>query len=214
MNVLLLSPYPRNKVIHQFLLEKKCNVLAWTDLITLDFLLENKIDYLVSNGYAPIIKEPIISHFKHKIINVHATYLPFGRGTYGNFWSFFEGTPKGVTLHFIDAGIDSGEIILRKEIPLSNQETLKTSWEILENSAVDLFCKNWEDIVNQRYQLISQDQLKETASYHNRKLSDRYLNILPKKWDTPLYVIEEMGKEFRLSEAEFWNKYETINRGK
>ena len=88
----------------------------WNEELARVKLDEWGIDFIVSNGFGPIIKEPILTNFKEKIVNIHPAYLPHGRGIYPNFWSFFEGYPKGVTIHYIDAGIDTGNILLRKVV--------------------------------------------------------------------------------------------------
>ena len=49
-----------------------------------------------------------------------------------NLWSFIEDTPKGVTIHEIDEGIDTGDIIFQKEIVLNSNETLASSYEKLQ----------------------------------------------------------------------------------
>lgn len=44
-------------------------------------------------------------------MNLHISYLPWNKGADPNFWSCIDGTPAGVTLHHIDAGVDTGDII-------------------------------------------------------------------------------------------------------
>jgi len=67
-----------------------------------------------------IIKEPILSAFPNKIINVHLGLSPYFRGAATNFWPFIENLVEciGVTFMYIDAGIDTGRIIhqIRPEI--------------------------------------------------------------------------------------------------
>lgn len=72
-------------------------------------------DWIISYGYRHIIPEEIIKKTKNPIINLHISYLPFNRGSHPNYWSFKEKTPKGVTIHFIDKGIDTGPILCQKE---------------------------------------------------------------------------------------------------
>ena len=50
------------------------------------------------------------------IVNLHKAYLPYNKGAHPNFWSFAENTPSGITIHVIDSGIDTGNIIYRKFI--------------------------------------------------------------------------------------------------
>ena len=71
------------------------------------------VDHVISFGYKHIIKENIINACKNKIINLHISYLPYNKGANPNFWSFLDNTPKGVTIHYIDKGIDTGDILLQ-----------------------------------------------------------------------------------------------------
>ncbi|MCP5195806.1 MAG: formyl transferase [Gammaproteobacteria bacterium] len=208
MNILILGPFPRNQRIYDFLISQGySNIKDTIDPVSIDFLRAHQIDFIASNGYAPIIKPDVTNEYKHKIINIHNSYLPYGRGIYGNFWSFFEGTPKGVSLSFVDEGIDTGDIITRQEITLSNQETLRTSWQILQDAVEKLFCDTWQDIADGKISPTPQRTIKELGSYHNRMVSERFISLLKEKWDTPLYIIEEMGRDFRASESDFWKKY-------
>ena len=68
-------------------------------------------DFILSFGFRKIISENIIKKLKKPIFNIHLSYLPFNRGAHPNFWSFIDNTPAGVSIHKIDKGIDTGEII-------------------------------------------------------------------------------------------------------
>src|SRR3989338_5004694 len=85
-------------------------VLYTSSPISLDYVKEICPDFIISYGYSYIIKKDIINQYKDKIINMHISFLPYNRGADPNFWSFIEDTPKGVTIHYIDEGIDTGDI--------------------------------------------------------------------------------------------------------
>ena len=53
------------------------------------------------------------------------SYLPYNRGAHPNFWSFVNNTVKGVTIHEIDQGIDTGKIILQKSIKFDLKKNLR-----------------------------------------------------------------------------------------
>jgi len=75
--------------------------------------------------------------------------LPWNRGANPNFWSFVEKTPKGVTIHKIDEGLDTGPIILQKEIEIDDRKnTFRSSYEVLHSIIQELFRKNYLDIMN------------------------------------------------------------------
>ena len=76
------------------------------------------IDLAISFGYKKILDKRILNKLKRPALNLHISYLPFNRGSHPNFWSFIENTPKGVSIHEIDNGLDTGKIVFRKKISL------------------------------------------------------------------------------------------------
>ena len=49
------------------------------------------------------------------------SFLPYNRGSHPNFWSFIDDTPKGITIHEIDEGADTGNIVFQKKILIWTQ---------------------------------------------------------------------------------------------
>ena len=87
---------------------------------------------VVLAGYLSILTEPLLSRFPRRIINIHPALLPDfgGPGMYGDHVHravlAAGGTRTGCTVHFVDAGTDTGEIILRRTIPLLPEDTVET----------------------------------------------------------------------------------------
>ena len=81
-------------------------------------------DWVISYGYRHILKKQHIKSAKNPIINLHISFLPYNRGADPNYWSWVEDTPKGVTIHEIDEGIDTGDIIIQKQVNFNDNETL------------------------------------------------------------------------------------------
>ena len=67
---------------------------------------------------------------------MHISYLPYNRGFYLNFWSFIDNTKKGVTIHYIDEGIDTGDIIFQKEV-FSNEKTYNKLKQEIEDFFIE-----------------------------------------------------------------------------
>jgi len=122
-------------------------VIYREDKITADDVKKVSPDFIISYNYKYIISKEIIDFVHGKAVNLHISYLPYNRGYHPNVWSFLEDTSKGVTIHYIDEGIDTGDIIVQKKVFIDeNKETLKSSYEILHNEIQELFKKNWEKI--------------------------------------------------------------------
>jgi folate-dependent phosphoribosylglycinamide formyltransferase PurN len=71
-------------------------------------------------GGAPIIRANILAVPKICTLNVHMALLPEFRGMNVAEWSIFSGAPVGVTVHQVDPGVDTGAILYREEIDVSD----------------------------------------------------------------------------------------------
>ena len=80
-------------------------------------------------SFDQIFKSEIIYLSKHKIINCHAGKLPFYRGRNVLNWVLINDEEFGITVHYVDEGIDTGDIILQKKFPISDQDNYKTLLE-------------------------------------------------------------------------------------
>ena len=81
-----------------------------------DDLVYSSYDLIFSFGFRQIIKAEKLKIVGCPIINLHISYLPYNRGAHPSFWSFYEDTPSGVSIHLIDNGIDTGPILYQKLI--------------------------------------------------------------------------------------------------
>lgn len=73
-----------------------------------------------------IYREPVINLFRLGILNPHIGILPAYRGRHVMEWSLLQGDPVGVTVFFIDAGIDTGErIVISEVVDISNCKTIE-----------------------------------------------------------------------------------------
>ncbi len=150
------------------------------------------VDFIVSYRYRHILKGEILEVFKDKIINLHISLLPWNRGADPNFWSWFDDTPKGVTIHRIDAGIDTGDILLQKEMKFDPAHTLQSTYDILQTEMIKLFNAAWPIIRIGRMPGRKQDI---GGSYHNSADKDPFWKLLPKGFDTPVDEVRSLGDE-------------------
>ena len=92
-----------------------------------------------------------------QIFNLHISLLPYNREASPNFFSFIENTSKGVTIHQIDEGLDTGPILAQKRIIFDeSKETFASSYEKLILEIQMLFKENWSSISDKNYQLYAQ----------------------------------------------------------
>ncbi|MFT7462992.1 MAG: methionyl-tRNA formyltransferase [Pseudohongiellaceae bacterium] len=72
------------------------------------------LDLIVLGGTG-ILRGDVLSYPQHGVINSHPGLLPECRGSASPAWSVFHDLPVGATTHFCDAGIDTGDLLLRRE---------------------------------------------------------------------------------------------------
>ncbi|WP_188904463.1 formyltransferase family protein [Deinococcus aerophilus] len=89
-------------------------------------------------GGARIIKQPIIERFSVGIVNVHPALLPEVRGLDSMLWSIMHDIPLGVTAHLIDARIDLGQGLIRKLLPVYQDDTIFDLSERIYDSQIDI----------------------------------------------------------------------------
>lgn len=135
-------------------------------------------DFVVSYGYRHILKKSIIESSKAPIINLHISYLPWNRGAHPNFWSFFDCTPSGVSIHLIDEGVDTGPILYQRYVNFDKDEvTFSQTYKRLIQEIESLFKENINEIVAGEYTPIPQ---RRKGTYH--KMSDLPSDFLG--WDS------------------------------
>lgn len=190
MKVLVLSPYP--ECITGTIERAGDTPVAHNDAFDVDFLRRHGIEYGVSYGYRTIIREPVLTALSQRLINLHIAHLPWNRGTDANLWSWLDDTPKGVSIHYVDAGVDTGDILVQRETPFTEIETLATSYEKLRRDMEALFDETWPDIRDGR--LRAQPQ-SGNGSIHRKNDSASILDSLPLGWDTPVAMLKDMSQE-------------------
>ena len=184
MNILFLGPdkTPQNAII-KFLINDGANVIRCDENLNVETFDKNKYEYLISFGYRFIISKEVLSLFNEKAINLHISYLPWNKGSDPNLWSILENTIKGVTIHKIDEGLDTGEILFQRKIMFKENDTLKSSYDKLHNKIIELFIENWNKIKMDTAIPIKQ---KSTGSYHKSSDKNSYLKLLTNGWETKI----------------------------
>lgn len=121
-------------------------------------------DYVISCGYQYIVPEEILEIPEEGALNLHPAYLPYNRGAHPNVWSIVENTPAGVTLHYMDPEIDTGDIIARRKVESDFSDTGKDLYERLEDAQVDLFKEIWPTVLSGDISITEQSD--DAGTYH------------------------------------------------
>ena len=134
-------------------------------------------DLIISFGLREIISPRVIKKSHAPILNIHISYLPYNRGAHPNFWSWYDETPVGVTIHRIDSGLDTGPIVLQRLVDIDDgKTTFRQSHQTLISEAESLFLNNLDPLIRGDWEEIPQIA---GGTYH--KKSDLPLGFLG--WD-------------------------------
>lgn len=133
---------------------------------TQDTLKMMNLDLAILAWWPYIIKKDLIKIPKFGYLNFHPSYLPYNRGKDPNFWSIIENVPFGVSIHFVDTGIDSGDIVFQSVINKSCEDTGKTLYEKALKEIVKLFKDNFQQIKSGKIPRKPQDL--NHGSFHRR----------------------------------------------
>jgi methionyl-tRNA formyltransferase len=120
-------------------------------------------DIGVSIFFGYILPRDLLSVFPKGCINVHPAYLPYNRGAYSNVWAIVERTPAGATLHYVDPGIDSGDVISRRQIDVLPTDTGKSLYARLAQTCIDLFRESWPSVRSGSAPRAPQDHQQATS---------------------------------------------------
>lgn len=134
---------------------------------TLQLLETFDLDLIILAWWPYLIKPPLINIPRLGCLNFHPSYLPFNRGKHPNFWAIVDGTPFGVTIHFIDEGIDSGDIVFQKQIEISWTDNGETLYQKAKEGIIRLFEERLPDIKAGR--LSRKEQCLNSGSLHYAK---------------------------------------------
>ena len=141
MKILFLSHSKAEQVdqIPNFIKTYGDQVITHFDKVDLNYVKEKKVEFIVCDRYEHLIKKDVIVYMKEKIINAHPSILPLNKGWQSNFWSVYHNTVKGVTIHFVDQGLDTGDIIAQQKINVTNSETLRNLYYKSRAAMINLF---------------------------------------------------------------------------
>lgn len=90
-------------------------------------LESEKIDLIVLAGFMRILSPDFVNRWWGRIVNIHPSLLPEFPGAHGIRDAFEAGVKEtGVTVHFVDTGVDSGPIILQDRVAIAPADTLET----------------------------------------------------------------------------------------
>ena len=172
----------------------------------LNKLKEIRPDFIFMMG-GGILKDRIIGTAQKGVLNAHPGILPFIRGLDAIKHSILRNIPIGVSGHFIDQGIDTGEIIERYWIPVHPTDTFDDVVDRSDQLSVAVMAKFAFDILEGK-NLIGQKQEKKFKLC--RKLSCEKSTEAVQKFQSDFYLIHNEAKQSIVglkSGEDLWKRY-------
>ena len=118
------------------------------DLVMATWLEEHDVELVVLAGYMHLLTKPFLDRFPGRIVNVHPSLLPAFPGAHAIAEALAAGVATtGVTVHYVDEGVDSGPIIRQQEVPVEPHGTLEERIHAVEHRLLpevvrDLFVRS------------------------------------------------------------------------
>lgn len=106
----------------------------------LNHLRAETVELIILAGYMRIVGETLLEAYPKRILNIHPSLLPLYPGRQGITDAFNDGATKtGVTVHIVDEGIDTGEILAQRNVDIQPDDTINSLEERIHATEHELF---------------------------------------------------------------------------
>ena len=147
-------------------------------------------DYILLIFWPHLLPVSLIRIPSYGCVNLHIGYLPYNRGKNANVWPIIDQTPAGVSMHYIDNNIDSGDIISQTKVKVHITDNGKSLYNRLVKSCLPLFRSTWKNLISKK--IIRKKQKINHGSIHYSKDFKKlnYINLNKKLY--PLDLINQL----------------------
>lgn len=161
----------------------------------LEHIARFNCDLFVSMSFDQIMKSDIINLAPQGFINCHAGALPFYRGRNPLNWALINGEPSfGVTVHYIDVGIDSGDIIVRRLVDIAQDDTYADLLEKAYGACSGALLQALDEIADGTAPRVVQDKIHPVGFYCGRRVpGDEWID-----WSLPSERIRNLVRALSL----------------
>ena len=176
-----------------------------------EYILSKEPDIIITCAYGKIVPKVILDYPKYGCINVHASLLPKYRGANPIQQVIYNGEEKtGVTLMYMDEGIDTGNIIDAIEVPISLEDSLLTLEPKISDAGVAVLKRSLPKIVaGENFDLKQDDEEATYVGYLKREDERINFNRTAKEvydhirsmYDKPLANFLLDGEEIKVTQS-------------
>ncbi len=200
--------------VKQFALERGIKVLQYNKIRTegVEELKSLSPDIMVTCAYGQILSQKLIDIPTHGIINIHGSLLPKYRGAAPIQWSVLNGDSKtGITLMKTERGIDTGDMLIKKEIDITDSDTSGSVFEKLSALGGEIILEGLDLIESGKAVFTPQDHAnatharmieKEDGKIDFAKTSREVFNHIRGMNPAPSAYFEYHGEKIKVHAAE------------
>lgn len=165
----------KNKIPYLLMKDKKQDILSW--------IIPKNPDIIVVYSMPFLLKEEVFQFPKCGTINLHTALLPKYRGAVPIFWTYyFFDRSVGVTVHYIDKGEDTGDIIVQKNVEVDLGERYYELRSKFEKVGADAIIEALDYIESNKVKRIKQPKESPTPRAKRVKKSE-YQTLIDWSWD-------------------------------
>lgn len=176
--------------VHQFAEEKGLSFFAPESIKNgelMEVLESTKPDMIVVVAYGKILPEYVLNYPKFGCINVHASLLPKYRGAAPIQWAVINGEKTtGVTTMFMEKGLDTGDMLLKEEVAIGDDETSEELFNRLSHVGGKLILKTIE--MAEKGELEPEKQNESESSYAS--MIDKKMGLI--SWSDNVFKIKNL----------------------
>jgi hypothetical protein len=131
------------------------------------WLAAERPDVVVVNG-TRIISADVLASCNAVFLNTHCGVTPAYRGVHGGYWALYHGDPDniGVTIHVVNAGIDTGDILYQASAQIDSDDNFLTYPVKQYIAGIPLMCKAIADVSGSRLRTFVRNDLPSALWYH------------------------------------------------
>ena len=171
----------QDQTLYKYCQQYNIDYLKHKDINSKEFVQHIRLyecDLFISMSFNQIFKKEIINLPKLKTINCHAGKLPFYRGRNILNWALINDEKEfGITVHYIDEGVDTGDIILQRLFPITEKDNYATLLKIAYIECANILYDAVILFKKQQVQRIKQTTIHPTGFYcSQRKAGDEILD--------------------------------------
>lgn len=132
-------------------------------------------DLMVVAAYGHILKPRILELSPYGCVNIHASLLPRYRGAAPIYWAVYNGEKEtGITIMQMDEGMDTGDILLQKKLPIQPNETIAELEHRMANLGAECLIE-WLSLVDNNQTIVAQPQNHDSATHAPKITKDDYI---------------------------------------